>query len=119
MGLMQLMPATARDMQINNPYDPEQNIEGGTRYLRFLLNRFKGDISLALAAYNAGPGKVEKSGGIPPITETKKFIRDVISIYKGKSQTNSTRIYKVTFNDGTVLYTNRPATYKQRNLSNF
>ena len=84
-GLMQLMPSTARDMEINNPFDPEENIEGGTRYLRHLLNRFDGDLDLALAAYNAGPGTVEKSGGIPSIAETHKFVRTVNEIYRGRS----------------------------------
>ncbi|MEN8262352.1 MAG: lytic transglycosylase domain-containing protein [Nitrospirota bacterium] len=111
-GLMQLMPSTARDMQITNPYDPEQNIEAGTRYLRFLLNRFDGDMTLALAAYNAGLGKVERSGGVPAITETKKYIKKIISISKGKSYTKTNRIYKVIFDDGTTLYTNTPPTKK-------
>jgi soluble lytic murein transglycosylase len=98
-GLMQLMPATARDMKIKNPFDPEQNIEGGTRYLRMLLDRFNGNMELAVAAYNAGPAAVEKSGGIPLFSETRKFVRNVISSYRKKSDDKRTRIHKITNDD--------------------
>lgn len=118
MGLMQLMPATAKDMEISNPFDPEDNIEGGTKYLRWLLNRFDGNLDLALAAYNAGPARVEQSGGIPAITETRKYVQNINKIYKGNSPKKEARIYKITHSDGTVLYTNTPSD-NQNTLSNF
>ena len=84
-GLMQLMPSTAREMAVKNPRNPEENIEGGIRYLRYLLDKFDGDVALALAAYNAGPGRVERYRGIPPITETQLYVEKVLSIYHGKN----------------------------------
>lgn len=83
-GLMQLMPSTAKDMNVNNPFNPEENIEGGMRYLRYLLDKFDGDIALALAAYNAGPGKIQKYKGMPPIIETKQYVERILSIYNNK-----------------------------------
>jgi soluble lytic murein transglycosylase len=117
-GLMQLMPATAEDMEIKNPFDPEQNIEGGTRYLRMLLDRFNGSMELAVAAYNAGPAAVERSGGIPSFSETRKFVRNVISSYRKKSDIK-TRIHKITYDDGTTLYTNIPGSHNISILQNF
>jgi soluble lytic murein transglycosylase-like protein len=87
MGLMQLMPQTAQDMDVKDPFDPIENIRGGARYLSLLLDRFKYDLRLTLAAYNAGPEKVEACGGIPPIEETQAYVRRVLSayrLYKGK-----------------------------------
>ena len=116
-GLMQLMPSTATDMLVNNPYDPEENIKGGTKYLRYLLDRFNGDVTLALAAYNAGPETVRKFGDVPPIPETQQYVKRVLSIYGGKTQYGSASasyasspetIYKVVYDNGTVLYTNTP-----------
>ena len=76
-GLTQLMPATARELGVTNRHDPEQNIDGGARYLRQMLDRF-GSVDLALAAYNAGPGAVTKSGGIPANRETPSYVRNVL-----------------------------------------
>jgi soluble lytic murein transglycosylase-like protein len=81
-GLMQLMPETAKDLKVNNSFDPRENIRGGVRYLRFLLDTFKGDVSLALAAYNAGLAKVSKYGGIPPYAETQNYVSRVLSYQK-------------------------------------
>ncbi len=81
-GLMQLMPRTAQDLKVCNTFDPKDNIRGGVRYLRFLLDTFKGDVSLALAAYNAGLSRVSKYGGIPPFDETRNYIAKVLSYQK-------------------------------------
>jgi soluble lytic murein transglycosylase-like protein len=88
-GLAQLMPATARNLGVN-PADPVANLNGGARYLRQLLNQFDGDVEMALAAYNAGPGRVRSSGGVPAITETRNYVASIVrrvsSLSTGGSQ---------------------------------
>ncbi len=81
-GLMQLMPGTARQLQVADPFDPKENIDGGTRYFRSLLDNFNEDLVLSLAAYNAGPGLVSRTGGVPEIPETQHYIELVLKRYK-------------------------------------
>jgi soluble lytic murein transglycosylase-like protein len=79
MGLMQLMPDTAAQLGVQDPFDPRQSIDGGSRFLKDLLNRFGGDLTLALGAYNAGPHRIEQYGGLPPFAETQNYVHSILT----------------------------------------
>ncbi len=120
-GLMQLMPVTAVTLDVINPFDPEENIEGGVKYLRYLLSLFKNDLKLALAAYHAGEQNVAKHNGIPPIQQTRDYIKKVLDFYKGyggniAAKQKEKPIYKVVTADGTVTFTNKPELYKNQQV---
>jgi len=83
MGLMQLMPSTARQLKVRNPFDPEQNVDAGVRHLKQLLENYNGDVNLTLAAYNAGSGAVARSGGVPHYAETQNYVRRITHLYYG------------------------------------
>jgi soluble lytic murein transglycosylase-like protein len=113
MGLMQLMPKTARQYAVRNPFDPLQNIQGGLHLLRDLLHRFQGDLRLALAAYNAGEKAVVEYDGIPPYRETREYVKKVLRRYGGAPimyprATTTYRVYRGIGPGGTPHYSNLP-----------
>lgn len=120
MGLMQLMPDTATQLGVNNPFDPKENIEGGVKYLRYLIERFDGKIEHAVAAFNCGPTAVEKHGGIPPFGETRRYVKKVFDRYHGKKSmklepSRRRTVHKIVRSDGSILYTNTsPEAYLKR-----
>jgi soluble lytic murein transglycosylase-like protein len=83
MGLMQLMPSTARSLNVKNPFDPDQNVDAGVRHLKQLLENYGGDVDLTLAAYNAGSGAVRRSAGVPRFAETQNYVRRITNLYHG------------------------------------
>jgi soluble lytic murein transglycosylase-like protein len=87
LGLMQLMPFTARELKVTNPFDPHQNVDAGVRHLKQLLNNFGGDVNLTLAAYNAGSGAVLRSGGVPHYAETQNYVKRITNLYSGSTGT--------------------------------
>ena len=105
-GLMQLMPQTAIEFGVDNPYDPEENIEGGVNYIKYLCKLFNHKIDLVLAAYNAGQEAIEKYGGIPPYPETKKYVRKVLQNYGKDKIQRRTIIYKYYDKNGRIVLTN-------------
>ena len=116
MGLMQLIPETAERFGVGNPFNPKENIEGGVGYLRHLLNLFGGDLSLSLAAYNAGENAVKRFGGIPAFAETRDYVQKVTDIYQSGSPQSATEaagkkaqlapIVRYVDEQGVVHYTN-------------
>jgi soluble lytic murein transglycosylase-like protein len=117
MGLMQLMPETARQLAVDDPYDAEQNVSGGTQYLSWMLDLFNGDMELALSGYNAGPEAVKRYGGIPPYPETRSYVEKVLRIYRDEpaftlSGSPNLRVGRKTYltrgSDGRFLMTTTP-----------
>ncbi len=93
MGLMQLMPATARSLNVSNPFDPQQNVDAGVRHLKKLLENYGGDVRLSLAAYNAGAGAVARSAGVPHFAETQNYVRRITDLYAGGGEGGSRVIF--------------------------
>jgi soluble lytic murein transglycosylase-like protein len=118
MGLMQLMPQTASDLNVKNSFSPDENIEGGVRYLRYLLDRYEGNLSLALAAYNSGETAVKRWGTVPPFKETKDYVKKVLALYNGTGTTPSVRytVYVGYSDDGTIVFTDNPVSHPNKTL---
>lgn len=119
MGLMQLMPQTAAEMNVRNSFNPAENIHGGVKYLRYLLDRYEGNLKLALAAYNSGETSVKRWGTVPPFRETQQYVRKVLRLYNGTSDIPAPRytIYMGYSNDGTILLTDNPSNHPSKTFT--
>jgi len=114
MGLMQLMPETAVNMNVRNTFNPAENIDGGVKYLRYLIDRYEGNLSLALAAYNSGETAVKKWGTIPPFRETQSYVQRIMKIYNGgsaRSIATGCTIYMGYSEDGSLVLTDNPSSH--------
>ncbi|MEK7280501.1 MAG: lytic transglycosylase domain-containing protein [Nitrospirota bacterium] len=111
LGLMQLMPETAEQLNVFDPFNPEENIEAGTRYLSYLLDSFDGDLRMSLAAYNAGESLVRRHKSIPPFEETHHYIKKVLGYYRDFGGIRKNGVYRVALEKGDIIYTNRPEDY--------
>jgi soluble lytic murein transglycosylase-like protein len=118
MGLMQLMPQTAVEMNVRNSFNPDENIDGGVKYLRYLLDRYEGNLSLALAAYNSGETAVKRWGTIPPFRETQNYIQRIMKLYHGSGKMSGPRytVYMGYGEDGALLVTDNPSNRLNRSL---
>lgn len=120
MGLMQLMPQTALELNVKDSFDPSENIDGGVKYLKYLLGRYEGNISLALAAYNSGETAVKKWGTIPPFRETQNYVKRILRLYNGGSTTAAfithSTIYMGYGDDGSLIFTDNPSSHPTKKL---
>ncbi len=118
MGLMQLMPDTAMTLNVKDSFNPADNIDGGVKYLKYLIDRYEGNLALALAAYNSGETAVKKWGKIPPYRETQNYVERILNIYNGTGKAYVSRytIYMGYGDDGGLILTDNPSNYQQKKL---